>query len=197
MIEIIHTCTCIFIFYFQIPIAIGVFLNSYYDVKFNILGIIYASIGVLVTSLYQVWVGEKQHEFQVNSMQLLYYQAPLSSALLFLVVPFIEPEVYSFHGALGEWPLEVVGMVLLSGVVAFMVNLSIFWIIGNTSPVTYNMAGHLKFCLTVILGYLMFHDPVTMLQLAGIFLTLSGVIIYTHIKLREQKQKTLPVSTKE
>jgi hypothetical protein len=53
-IEIIHTCTCIFIFYFQIPIAIGVFLNSYYDVKFNILGIIYASIGVLVTSLYQV-----------------------------------------------------------------------------------------------------------------------------------------------
>jgi len=52
LIEIIHTC--IFIFYFQIPIAIGVFLNSYYDVKFNIIGIIYASIGVFVTSLYQV-----------------------------------------------------------------------------------------------------------------------------------------------
>lgn len=28
-------------------------------------------------------------------------------------------------------------MVLLSGVIAFMVNLSIYWIIGNTSPVTY------------------------------------------------------------
>ncbi len=28
-------------------------------------------------------------------------------------------------------------MVFLSGVVAFSVNLSIFWIIGNTSPVTY------------------------------------------------------------
>ena len=46
-------------------------------------------------------------------MQLLYYQAPLSSALLFLVVPFIEPEVYSFHGALGEWPLEVVVGIIL------------------------------------------------------------------------------------
>lgn len=28
-------------------------------------------------------------------------------------------------------------MVLLSGIIAFMVNLSIYWIIGNTSPVTY------------------------------------------------------------
>ena len=39
---------------FQIPIAVGVFLNSYYDVKFNIIGIVFASIGVFVTSLYQV-----------------------------------------------------------------------------------------------------------------------------------------------
>ena len=30
------------------------FLNSYYDLKFNIIGIVFASTGVLVTSLYQV-----------------------------------------------------------------------------------------------------------------------------------------------
>ena len=29
------------------------------------------------------------------------------------------------------------GMVLISGLVAFMVNLSIFWIIGKTSPLTF------------------------------------------------------------
>lgn len=33
-------------------------------------------------------------------------------------------------------------MVFLSGVVAFTVNLSIFWIIGNTSPVTYPLLLH-------------------------------------------------------
>lgn len=38
----------------QIPIILGVFLNSYYDVKFNWIGTIYASLGVAVTSLYQV-----------------------------------------------------------------------------------------------------------------------------------------------
>ena len=36
-------------------------------------------------------MGSKQQEFSVNSMQLLYYQAPLSALMLGCVVPFIEP----------------------------------------------------------------------------------------------------------
>lgn len=84
---------------FQVPITLGVILNTYYDVRFNLLGTVFATLGVLVTSLYQVvsfyqpeeskstrpdrklnnffcsqWVGAKQHELQVNSMQLLFYQ---------------------------------------------------------------------------------------------------------------------------
>ena len=68
------------------------FLNSFYDVHFNIEGVVFAVLGVMVTSLYQIvsivsmcvcmctlillvqLVGAKQSEFQVNSMQLLYYQ---------------------------------------------------------------------------------------------------------------------------
>lgn len=38
----------------QVPITLGVFLNSYYDVKFSLLGIVFATLGVLVTSVYQV-----------------------------------------------------------------------------------------------------------------------------------------------
>lgn len=103
-----------------IPITIGVIVNFYYDIRFNVIGTIYATLGVLVTSLYQVvrenqisltfffpvsilhiknvislislqWVSSKQKEFQMDPMQLLYYQAPLSAALLFMIVPFLEP----------------------------------------------------------------------------------------------------------
>lgn len=38
----------------QVPITLGVILNSYYDVRFNLLGTVFATLGVLVTSLYQV-----------------------------------------------------------------------------------------------------------------------------------------------
>lgn len=37
-----------------IPITLGVIINFYYDIQFNIIGTVYATLGVLVTSLYQV-----------------------------------------------------------------------------------------------------------------------------------------------
>ena len=37
-----------------VPIVIGVFINFYYDLQFNVAGTVYATLGVLVTSLYQV-----------------------------------------------------------------------------------------------------------------------------------------------
>lgn len=37
-----------------IPITLGVIINFYYDIQFNITGTVYATLGVFVTSLYQV-----------------------------------------------------------------------------------------------------------------------------------------------
>ncbi|KAF7642845.1 hypothetical protein LDENG_00249620 [Lucifuga dentata] len=170
-----------------VPITLGVILNSYYDVQFNILGTVFACLGVLVTSMYQVWVGAKQQELQVNSMQLLYYQAPLSSGFLLGLVPLFEP-LTGDGGIIGPWSLSALVTVLFSGVVAFLVNLSIYWIIGNTSAVTYNMFGHFKFCITLIGGYLLFQEPLSLNQALGILCTLAGILSYTHIKLLEQEE---------
>ncbi|KAM9705368.1 solute carrier family 35 member E3 [Menidia menidia] len=170
-----------------VPITLGVILNSYYDVRFNLRGTVFAALGVLVTSLYQVWVGAKQHELQVNSMQLLYYQAPLSSGFLLSIIPLFEP-LTGDGGIFGPWSLPALVTVLFSGVVAFLVNLSIYWIIGTTSAVTYNMFGHFKFCITLIGGYLLFHDPLSLNQALGILCTLAGILSYTHFKLFEQEE---------
>ncbi|XP_036050422.1 solute carrier family 35 member E3-like [Onychomys torridus] len=169
-----------------IPINVGIILNSYYGVKFHSLGMVFTALGVSVTSLYQVWVGAKQHELQVNSMQLLYYQAPMSSAMLPVAVPFFEP-VFGEGGIVGPWSFFALLMVLLSGVIAFMVSLSTYWIIGNTSLVTYNMFGHFKFCITLCGGYILFKDPLSFNQGLGILCTLVGILSYTHFKLSEQE----------
>ncbi|XP_054436051.1 solute carrier family 35 member E3 isoform X1 [Pteronotus mesoamericanus] len=133
-----------------------------------------------------LWVGAKQHELQVNSMQLLYYQAPMSSAMLLVTVPFFEP-LFGEGGLFGPWSVSALLTVLLSGVIAFMVNLSIYWIIGNTSPVTYNMFGHFKFCITLFGGYVLFKDPLSVNQGLGMLCTLFGILAYTHFKLSEQE----------
>ncbi|GIX81196.1 solute carrier family 35 member E3 [Caerostris extrusa] len=173
-----------------VPISLGVILNSAYDIKFNALGTVFALIGVVVTSFYQVWVGEKQKEFQVNSMQLLYYQAPLSALLLVFCVPIVEPPWTPDGLFYRNWSITDLLLVLLSGVIAFSVNVSIYWIIGNTSAVTYNVVGQLKFCLTLIGGYLIFMEPILPIQFLGILMTMFGVSLYAYFK--NQHQKTLP-----
>jgi solute carrier family 35 protein E3 len=52
------------------------------------------------------WIGEKQKEFEVNSMQLLFYQAPLSAIILSFIVPFFEPLTGPQGVFTGEWSLE-------------------------------------------------------------------------------------------
>ncbi|XP_029044300.1 solute carrier family 35 member E3-like isoform X2 [Osmia bicornis bicornis] len=163
-----------------ILITIGVVINFYYDIQFNIIGTVYASMGVFLTSLYQVMINIKQREFQMDPMQLLYYQAPLSAVMLFFVVPFLEPVEQTLTRS---WSLIDLIMVILSGIVAFLVNLTSYWIIGKTSPLTYNMAGHFKFCLLLLGGSLLFHETLIINQVIGITLTLIGIILYAHVKI--------------
>uniref|UniRef100_A0A023GD29 Putative glucose-6-phosphate/phosphate and phosphoenolpyruvate/phosphate antiporter n=1 Tax=Amblyomma triste TaxID=251400 RepID=A0A023GD29_AMBTT len=178
-----------------VPLTLGVYLSTYYDIRFNLLGTGYALAGVFITALYQVWVGEKQKEFQVNSMQLLFYQAPLSALLLMVLVPFIEPP-WAPGGFLHQsWSRLHLMLVLLTGVVAFLVNLSIYWIIGNTSAVTYNVVGHLKFMLVLAGGFIVFQDPIHFEQAVGIVITVAGVLLYTYIKVQQNASQRL-VGTK-
>lgn len=171
-----------------VPIILGVFLNTYYDVQFNVLGVFFAGLGVVVTSFYQVWVGTTQKDLNINTMQLLNYQAPLSALLLLFVIPMFE-NVYGEKGLIHAWPLQTWIAVFASGLIAFSVNLTIFWIIGNTSPVTYNMVGHMKFCLVLIFGYLLFQAPLEINQLLGVCSTIFGVVMYSHLKLKDQQQQ--------
>lgn len=46
-------------------------------------------------------------------MQLLYYQAPMSSAMLLFIIPFFEP-VFGEGGIFGPWTLSAVVRLLLT-----------------------------------------------------------------------------------
>ena len=188
-----------------IPIIVGVVMNFYYDIKFNYIGTLCATLGVLITSSCQIvclfffciqfivyliffviddfsfqLVSSKQHELQMNPMQLLYYQTPVSSLMLLPIVIYFEPLTDTFVRTFNS--LQVI-IVCMSCIVALFVNISIYWIIGKTSPLTYNIFGHLKFCLTALGGFLIFNEPMSFMQCVGVILTLSGVTFYAHFKV--------------
>ena len=85
------------------PICLGVVVVSYCDTRPSKtkrlraqsattapIGVFFALAGVLASSLYTVWIGTYQKKLKLNSMQLLFNQAPISAFLLLYAIPFTD-----------------------------------------------------------------------------------------------------------
>ena len=55
------------------------------------------------------------------------------------------------------------------------------------------MVGNMKFCLTLLGGYFIFSDPLKLYQLFGMFLTFCGILVYTHLKIKEHDTPELDI----
>lgn len=73
------------------------------------------------------------------------------------------------------------------------VNFSTFLVIGKTSPVTYQVLGHLKTCLVLAFGYILLRDPFNWRNILGIAIALVGMVLYSYFcTLESQKKATEP-----
>ncbi|RRT46699.1 hypothetical protein B296_00038212, partial [Ensete ventricosum] len=90
------------------------------------------------------------------------------------------------------------GFIILSCLIAVSVNFSTFLVIGTTSPVTYQVLGHLKTCLVLSFGYIILHDPFTSRNIMGILIAMFGMGLYSYFSVKERKKKSandvLPIS---
>lgn len=79
--------------------------------------------------------------------------------------------------------------IIMSCVIAVSVNFSTFLVIGKTSPVTYQVLGHLKTCLVLGFGYTLLHDPFTERNIIGILVAVFGMGLYSYFCTQENKKK--------
>ena len=139
----------------------------------------------VTTTLYQLYVGRQQKTLNANPMQLMLYQAPLAFLMLTLFTPFVENiyDLLEFDYLQGNVSL----IIIMTGILGFVVNLSVFFLIGKTSAVTYNVISHSKTALLFAVGIIIFHDSFTSSQILGLISALVGVVWYSMIK-----EKKLP-----
>lgn len=79
--------------------------------------------------------------------------------------------------------------IILSCLIAVSVNFSTFLVIGKTSPVTYQVLGHLKTCLVLAFGYTLLHDPFSERNIIGIMVAVFGMGLYSYFCTQENKKK--------
>jgi len=185
-----------------VPIVIGVAMATVSDVRFNRYGLFWAILGILSTSYYQIFVKKKQNELDANAFQILYYQAPQAACMTFVLTPFLDEALdltqVSEMVASGFTPsqLAVAGVVLLSSLLAFCVNLSIFLVVGATSPISYNVLGHAKLLVILTFGIFVFGDDTNTIRICGMFMAFGGIVTYTHLKIQAQQMAKQSVEPK-
>ncbi|KAF8722790.1 hypothetical protein HU200_021915 [Digitaria exilis] len=89
--------------------------------------------------------------------------------------------------------------IVLSCSIAVCVNLCTFLVIGTTSPVTFQVLGHLKTCLVLSFGYVLLRDPFTARNVVGIVIAVFGMGLYSYYSVSDigktKKQTTEAASS--
>ncbi|KAJ5601744.1 solute transporter [Penicillium lagena] len=129
-----------------------------------------AIVGVCSSALYTTLVGRYHKKFDVTSMQLLLNQSSLGTGLLLCSVPFFDtlPSMNALSGRLYT-------SLLLSGLCAFLVNLSQFYVIEASGPVSSTVVGHFKTCMIIGLGWMVSGHSTMSQSIAGVFMALVGM----------------------
>ncbi|KAH0565374.1 hypothetical protein GP486_001239 [Trichoglossum hirsutum] len=157
-----------------VSLCFGVGLTNHNAAGSNPTGAMFAVAAFTTTAMYQIWISKKIKDFAVTSPQLLMNQAPISVFLLALFVPAFDTIV-----DLRTIPPHRLIALFSSGLVASLLNLSQFLIIGRTSPLTFNVTSHIKTIIILTLGWIADGRILSVQDLTGIVFAMGGAVAYS------------------
>ncbi|KAM5360322.1 hypothetical protein ACJZ2D_013839 [Fusarium nematophilum] len=157
-------------------IVIGVIIASIGEIHFVAIGVMYQIGGIIFEALRLTMVQRllSSADYKMDPLVSLYYFAPICAvmngavALVWEVPKCSMTEVYN------------VGLFtfFLNGLCAFMLNVSVVFLIGKTSAVVLTLCGVLKDILLVAASMIIWGTQVTGLQFFGYSIALGGMVYY-------------------
>ncbi|WCJ44634.1 golgi nucleotide sugar transporter 5 [Euphorbia peplus] len=175
-----------------VPIVGGILLTSVTELSFNMLGFCAALFGCLATSTKTILAESLLHGYKFDSINTVYYMAPFATMILGLPALLLEGngvlEWFSTHDSV----MPAMVIIFISGVLAFCLNFSIFYVIHSTTAVTFNVAGNLKVAVAVLVSWLIFKNPIALLNAVGCGITLLGCTFYGYVRHMLSQQPPPP-----
>ncbi|GFF75862.1 probable sugar phosphate/phosphate translocator At4g32390 [Aspergillus lentulus] len=157
-------------------IVVGVVIASFGEIKFVFIGFMFQIGGIVFEATRLVMVQRllSSAEFKMDPLVSLYYFAPVCAVMNGVTALFVEvPNLTMGHiYNVGVWTL------LANAVVAFLLNVSVVFLIGKTSSLVMTLCGVLKDILLVAASMMIWQTPVTPLQFFGYSIALIGLVYY-------------------
>ena len=161
-----------------IVLVFGVTFATVTNVETSWVGLMHGCLGSLSTAIYQILNKSIQVDSDVKPLQLLEYEQPFT-ALWSAVFALLTDDV---RGLL-SYPFTptTIGLLLMSGIFAFGVNVTCYVIIGRTSPVTYGVVGHTKTVFIMLFGIFVMGERPGPKTGLGMLVAFGAIVAYTHI----------------
>lgn len=183
-----------------IPVVGGVALASFTEVNFQMIGFLAALVSSLTTATQSVVSAMLLGgTLKLDSLNLLYYMAPVS---FIFILPFA---LYAEYTPVMEYDVaahggnEVYFYLFISGLVAYLLNICVFFAIKSTSALTMTVFGNLKVVAVIGISVMIFKNEVTWWNGLGCFVATVGIIWYNAIEyqIKEEKKRQAARTQKE
>ncbi|EHY61169.1 hypothetical protein HRR83_000929 [Exophiala dermatitidis] len=157
-------------------IVIGVVIASYGEIEFNLTGFLYQAGGITFEATRLVLVQRllSSAEYKMDPLVSLYYFAPVCAVMNGLTALIVEVPNMTMN------TIYDVGifMLIANAMVAFMLNVSVVFLIGKTSSLVLTLCGILKDILLVAASMMIWGTPVSKTQFFGYSIALGGLLYY-------------------
>ncbi|XP_058091057.1 UDP-rhamnose/UDP-galactose transporter 6 [Magnolia sinica] len=178
-------------------VLLGVAVCTVTDVSVNGRGFIAAFIAVWSTSLQQYYVHFLQRKYNLGSFNLLGHTAPVQAASLLVLGPFLDLWLTNKRVDQYDYNVTAVFFLILSCTIAVGTNLSQFICIGRFTAVSFQVLGHMKTILVLILGFFFFgKEGLNLHVVLGMILAVVGMIWYGNASSKpggkERRSYSLP-----
>lgn len=126
-----------------------------------------------------------------NPFSSIFFLAPVMFiSLLVIALPVEGPSALGAGFAIlaeAKGTFLAIIILLFPGVLAFLMTASEFALLKRTSVVTLSVCGIFKEVLTISAAALVFHDPLTPINISGLLVTIASIAIYNYIKIKKMQ----------
>ncbi|TYI83051.1 hypothetical protein E1A91_D05G264200v1 [Gossypium mustelinum] len=183
-------------------VLLGVGVCTVTDLSVNTQGFIAAFIAVWSTSLQQYYVLHLQRRYNLSSFNLLGHTAPAQAATLLLLGPFLDYWLTNKRVDAYNYNLVSLMFIILSCTIAVGTNLSQFICIGRFTAVSFQVLGHMKTILVLIMGFFFFgKEGLNLHVVLGMIIAVAGMIWYGNASSKpggkERRSLSVPTSRQQ
>ena len=167
-------------------VIVGFFVGSGGEVNFSLVGTLFGVASSVFVSLNSIWTKKAMPLVEGNQWSLAAYNN-MNAVLMFLpIIALTEWGVLSenLHVMATGWYWT---LMWTAGVFGFMIGIVTIMQIKLTSPLTHNISGTAKACVQTVLALMIWQNPTTPANLAGIALVLGGSFLYAYVRNREME----------